>query len=129
MAFIPKRILFLDDVRDPEQVLGELSCSLNEVWVLRNAHDALHAVITEPRFDCWQLDHDLGMEIKGPSGAIVSASEKDAPTGYDFLKLVVDACPEKWPAGQIRVHSANPVGAENMRNYIEFVERHRQKPA
>jgi hypothetical protein len=57
------------------------------------------------------LDHDLGEDIL---------------TGYDFVKMLVemhidDIC--NLDAVKIQVHSANPVGAKNMRRLWENFQR------
>lgn len=117
------KVLFLDDVRDPEHVLGILFVSLHEVTVCRSAAEALEAVRTKAPFDRWALDHDLGMEILGANGIVVSAKETNAPSGLDFLKWVVERAPEKWPRGCIGVHSANPAGKANMEAFIRSYER------
>lgn len=46
------------------------------------------------------LDHDLGME----DGKIL-------PTGYDFVKMI---CEQGVKCDEIYLHTANPVGRENM---------------
>ena len=77
------RVLFLDDVRQvPRDLL------LSEVTVARSAAEAQQIVLDQPTFDLWSLDHDLGMEVKDHLDQIVSASEKNAHTGYVFLKWV-----------------------------------------
>jgi hypothetical protein len=51
------------------------------------------------------LDHDLGSHQE---------------TGYDLCKWMAEY--GHWPTGNIWVHSANPVGAQNM---VETIKRYR----
>ena len=53
------------------------------------------------------FDHDLG---------------ENEPTGYDIAKWLAENCLERWPL-VVKVHSQNPVGAENIRNFDGFVRR------
>lgn len=97
--------LFLDDVRTPDSVgLPAGSCVL-----VRSVEEAQATVLKEARFERWCLDHDLG---------------EDSPTGYDFLKWASEKALDKWPVGEVWVHSANPAGAENMRVFVRHVEKH-----
>lgn len=95
-------IFYLDDVRDPR-----------EPWVLadyviaRDLTEAKRIIVSHAPFPRWSLDHDLG----------------DDETGMDFLKWAAEHALDKWPKGWVAVHSANPVGARNMRDYIAQVER------
>lgn len=78
------------------------------------------------------LDHDLGLatqcatcqeredsqdEIEDPADCRCSCHRQLAPTGYDFVKWMVET--GKWPTTKPRVHSANPVGASTMRSVID----------
>jgi hypothetical protein len=117
--------LFLDDVRDPEKTLGALYCRTNIVIVCRNADEAARAVAEQPVFDVWHLDHDLDMEVLDSKGTIIKAgyAEPTAPNGMDFLKWAAESASDKWPTGQVFVHSANPPGKANMESYIRTFER------
>lgn len=52
--------------------------------------------------DSLSLDHDLGED----------AEERSLPNGYNLTLWMAEH--QIWPAGEIRIHSANPVGLENM---------------
>lgn len=84
--------LWLDDVRVP---------TLDWVWV-KTVEDA-KAYLTEygDEITLLSLDHDLG-----PGGEV-----------YDLVKWMAEH--GVWPAGDIYIHSANPVGVVNMRATIE----------
>ena len=65
---------------------------------------AIELVLTHGiAYDEFSLDHDLG---------------SDEPTGFDFIRWVVTVRSDLLPR-IIRVHSANPVGAEKMVQAIE----------
>ena len=102
--------LYLDDLRYPDY---------HEDWrIARNYHDALWWVKTYGLPYHISFDHDLGNEDNTPPW-------HDCPnefTGYDFAKWFCDYVldnqldlPEDF---SYNVHSANPVGAENIRSYM-----------
>jgi hypothetical protein len=77
------------------------------------------------------LDHDLGTaemceecsrrfdsetEYEDPGECRCACHRELAPTGYDFVKWMLET--GKWPTTKPVVHSANPVGAGNMRAVI-----------
>lgn len=116
-----KRVLFLDDVRNPGlDFIGA------EMTIARTVEEALIAVGSKPTFDVWTLDHDLGLAPKEKGGLVLGVEERPAPSGFDFLKAVVRFHPEKWPS-KVLVHSANPVGKENMLAYVAWYERMREE--
>jgi CheY-like chemotaxis protein len=119
-----KRILFLDDVRTPEQVLGALVPKGNSVHLCRSSDEAARVVADQDPFDVWRLDYDLNMEVLDAKGTIVTAgyTEPPAPNGLDFLKWAAEHAKDKWPVGQVYVHSANPEGQAKMRAFIQRVE-------
>lgn len=101
--------LYLDDIRTPKDPTFVIS---------RTVKDAQNLVHTcgVPIFV--SFDHDLGM----------NDACKVLPSGYDFAKWLVEkdmdgiiSIPKKFT---FTVHSANPVGAENiriyLRSYLEF---------
>lgn len=97
--------LYLDDIRNPKN---------SDFRVVRSFEDAVNYVI-QNGFPCYiSFDHDLG--------------ENDSRTGYDFAKWLVEydlihnVMPEDF---EYNVHSANPVGAENIRNFMDCYLRHR----
>lgn len=100
--------LFLDDERYP--VLKKDNWVIATPWhIARNYDDAIWYVqnLGVPRFI--SFDHDLG----APQN----------PTGYDFAKWLCAYIedyeldfPDKF---EYHIHSQNPVGAENIRAYME----------
>jgi len=81
--------VFLDDVRD---------CPPNFHWV-KNYEECVD-ILQNCNIDIISLDHDLGEE----------------KTGYDVVKFMVQ---EGIFPKEIYIHSANPVGAQNMKDLLE----------
>ena len=100
------RILFLDDLRIPFDIF-KAEVEQHNFCIVRTVSEAIEAILHE-RFDKWSLDHDLGEEL----------------TGYDFVKSVAYEYPELW-CYNINVHSANPIGRENIekfaKNFSDFL--------
>ena len=99
--------LFLDDERYPT----------DNSWVIaRNYHDAVWYVTNYglPRFI--SFDHDLAFDH-------YTIGKPHEFTGYDFAKwfanYVMDNEVDLDPDFDYYVHSMNPVGAENIRTYME----------
>ena len=102
-------LLFLDDVREPNWVYPSEDTSQ---WIVCRSFDEAVAVMEDlgcPRRI--SFDHDLG---------------EDTPTGYDLAHWLVnrDMDAPFFPQEMIvQVHSANVVGAENIRtlltNYLQ----------
>lgn len=95
--------IFLDDVRNPP----------NDKWIVtRTAGAAYQAVLENYKAGktiILSLDHDLG---------------EDIPTGYDLLNwlekdIVTDA--SFRPDIGFLIHSANPVGKDNMARAIKAI--------
>lgn len=108
------RKLFLDDIRNPKTDGWDIVRSYDEFvnWIEHNG------IPDEVSFD-----HDLGMEhIKyyfdngghenPPDPLNANFTEK---TGYDCAKWLCDYCYENGiPLPEYNIHSANPVGKENI---------------
>ena len=91
----PRGKLWLDDERRPPSDEWD--------WA-RTFLSAIELILTHRViYDEFSLDHDL--------------SEHE-PTGYDFIRWVAISRPDLLPR-IIRIHSANPVGAENMQHVVE----------
>jgi len=95
--------LYLDDLRTPSD---------SSFVIARNMADAQKLIMTDGVPTFISFDHDLGIDEHGIL----------LPTGYDFAKWLVEMDMD----GVIRlgenfdfiVHSQNPVGAENIRAYL-----------
>lgn len=111
--------LFFDDVRNPAEIY-----KFNP-WEFRIARDCTEAIEMIEAYGCPEFisfDHDIGFDA--------FRGIKDTRTGYDLAHWLVykdlDSKGKFFPATgfSFNVHSANPVGAENIRklldSYMEF---------
>jgi hypothetical protein len=101
----PKWSLYLDDERTPKTLRG---------WIIARSVAEAKKLISERGFpDYISFDHDLG---------------ENSPTGYDFAKWIVnsslDGLIQLPEAFAYNVHSANPIGAQNidsiLSSYLKF---------
>jgi len=113
-----KRLLWLDDMRDPTDArmdwlaYSPIGREVEVVW-LKDYYQFRNWILQHGLPDGICFDHDLG---------------EDTPTGYDCAKWLVDYCldhklsPPLWSS-----QSVNPVGKANinrlLRNFIKNLER------
>lgn len=101
-----KYTLFLDDLRDP-------TWDLIDVLVARNVHEAEVLVKDLGVPSCLSLDHDLG---------------KNEPSAMAFLHWLVDdhlnGLIDLRLIEEVIVHSANPVGADNLAGLWDGFAKH-----
>jgi hypothetical protein len=106
--------LFLDDIRFPRDVSYHYGPSRN-ILICRNMDDAVWAVEQYGLPTFISFDHDLADQHY-----IIGDGEK---TGYTFARWFCDYVMDNdlmLPRGfGFFVHSMNPVGAENIRRYME----------
>lgn len=107
--------LFVDDIRDPLCVNWVKLPKTDDWIIVRNYDEFVERIATLglPKFV--SFDHDLAFEGYAP----------DERTGYDCAKWLVDHCislNENVP--DFVVHSMNPVGAENIRCYMNNARKH-----
>lgn len=106
-------ILFLDDLRFPEDVRYAYG-SYKDLVICRSMDDAVWAVKQYGLPVFVSFDHDLA-----DVHYIIGDGEK---TGFTFAKWFCDYIMDnelELPDGfAFHVHSANPVGAENIRAYM-----------
>ncbi len=101
--------IFMDDVRDPPD-------DGNPWIVVRDAHMAwlhINVAISIGISVVASLDHDLG---------------EDTPTGYDMLnwlerRIVTGSKINPNTKLEFKIHSANPVGRDNMTRAIGAIKR------
>jgi hypothetical protein len=109
--------LFIDDERDPINVTwGSVEDQLlyrdGEWLIARNWLDVLEIVVSLGFPQMISFDHDLGDgEITG-----YQIAQKLAIMVMDGVRLPSDF--------EFRVHSQNPVGAANIRHYMENFLKH-----
>lgn len=108
--------LFLDDTRFPAECPSYMYLRIKDVsiytekdWIIvRNYNQFVDYITKNGLPDLISFDHDLGEE---------GTNEK---TGKDCAKWLVEYCldnDKKLP--QFLVHSINPVGYLNIKNYLE----------
>lgn len=121
------RKLYLDDIRNPT----------TEGWdIVRSYYEFVNYIETNGVPDMISFDHDLGMEhIKyffdngghdnPPNPQEVEFQTK---TGYDAAKWLCNYCFENGiPLPEWNVHSANPVGRDNIKALLfAFEEKFNQ---
>jgi hypothetical protein len=100
--------MFIDDERVPLDVTWMSTDFAYNNWVIcRNLNEVLYTIAARGMPDLISFDHDLG---------------NNEPTGFDITKKLVDMdldgdikFPDKF---DFEVHSKNPVGAENIKSYL-----------
>ncbi len=115
-----KTLLWLDDIRDP--FVGDWLMAYapgfaygdgEVVWV-KNFDDFVSHIKFKGIPDMISFDHDLG--------------ENSKYNGYEILQKITDMILDgeyKLPHGfQFMVHSKNPVGAENIRSFMNNFIKH-----
>jgi hypothetical protein len=113
-----EKVLWLDDLRDPSQgqfkiwlnlAFGE---NLDVTWVKDYDEFVKYFKKNEMPYAI-SFDHDLGNEV-------TDHPELNEKTGLDCAKWIVDYCMNnavRLP--KYFVHSANPVGRENIQSYLD----------
>lgn len=126
--------LFLDDIRHPYDAFYYLKDSkyLQLKWVVVRSFDEFIKVIKRDGLpNLVSFDHDLADEHYGLVGqSDLTLNEyyyqgDREMTGYDCAKWLCDYCYDnnlKFPT--FLVHSANTVGADNIRYYIKNFLKH-----
>lgn len=112
--------LFLDDNRQPYDVfLNTIDPDYenNESWSIVRDFNEFKGYIEEnglPKLI--SFDHDLDMDHYLPENqSDINYSDLKTLTGYDCAKWLVEYCSENgFVIPNFKVHSQNPVGAENI---------------
>lgn len=97
--------IYLDDIRDPEDTYKD-----PENWITVRSYNDFIKIVDENYFyiTTISLDHDLGL-----------FEDREELTGYDCVKWLCDYIwdNERPVNFYLEVHSANPVGKENILSY------------
>jgi hypothetical protein len=132
-----KTLLWLDDIRDP--FVGDWLMSYapqfaygdGEVIWVKNFDEFVSHIKFKGIPDMISFDHDLGEDVAilkvkmGLSKRQARKEKKETKSGYDCAKWLVDYCLDKEiPIPVFGVHSANPVGAENIRGLLNNAKKH-----
>ena len=130
-----KKLIWLDDTRNPFDnngswlVFSPIEQPYCVVWC-KKYDDFLEEIVYNGMPDAICFDHDLGMEIVlearsfGMSKRKSRELKKEAKSGYDCAKWLVDYCMEKsLNLPKWNIQSQNPVGAENIRGILLNFEK------
>lgn len=132
--------LFLDDIRLPKDAIGLVPSNMNQFYwkndwfVVKNYDEFRNYIEKNGLPDFISFDHDLAdfhYDLKPED--YDSMSEDDMvrkfgsmeKTGFDCAKWLVDWCLEnslKLP--DFVVHSANPIGKQNIQSYLYNAKKH-----
>lgn len=132
-----KTLLWIDDIRNPyidnwlrDYAPQFVSGESNVVWV-KNYDDFVNHIKFKGIPDMISFDHDLGEDIArekvrmGTSKKQARKQKKEVKSGFDCAKWLVDYCIDnQTPIPHFGVHSANPVGAENIRGLLNNALKH-----
>jgi len=122
-------LLFLDDVRHPDDVVWEKFPRDLVTFIIRDYDTFVQQVTISglPAFVCF--DHDLSDEhyaaMLAESEGKDSVDYGDEKTGLDAAKWLVEYCHQngrKFP--RYVVHSMNPAGKQRIAGYIENAKQH-----
>jgi hypothetical protein len=110
-----KTLLWLDDIRDPKTADWLMmyapdfsNNSSNVIWV-KNYSEFIDWILKNDVPYKISFDHDLGEE----------------KSGFDCAKWLVDYCLDNQKSiPNFVVHSANPVGSENIRHLLLNASKH-----
>ena len=127
--------LFLDDFREVKQAADYMYSRIgadnyvyhNEDWLIAKNYDDFVDIVNEHGIpDLISYDHDLADEHYAPKdqyadyNSWAKTREFTEKTGLDCAKWMVEYCRKqgvKHPA--YFVHSMNPVGVANIKNYLQ----------
>lgn len=128
--------LFLDDIRIPANAWNYMKDSryLHFEWEIVRNYDEFVDHITKKYKEYGVLpqlisfDHDLSYEHYGEVGSGVHYDQYKEKTGYDCAKWLVNFCIDnKCKIPKHIVHSANPIGADNIYKYLYNYEKYLEK--
>ena len=110
--------LFLDDLRDPSEAANPLGITK---WVVaRSVSEAKELVMMRGAPSVVSFDHDLGLE-EGNDG--YSFAKWLVDKDLDALEMHKDFLPSNF---RFQVHSANPIGAQNIESLLNNWLRHKR---
>lgn len=123
--------LFLDDVRIPYDVFRLTILPIYEHdtdWVIVKDYNEFVDVLIEKGIpEVISFDHDLSFDayLDENQKGDIDYDKLEEKTGYDAAKMLVHVCVEQGKElPMYYVHSANPVGAKNIMNYMESAKKH-----
>lgn len=134
------RKLFLDDIRIPKDAIGLIPSNLNQFYwdnnwiVVRNYYEFCNYIQKFGLPEFISFDHDLAdfhydytpedYENMTEEDMVIKFGSMEK-TGYECAKWLVDWCLENsLRLPQFVVHSANPVGKQNIESYLNNAKKH-----
>jgi len=132
-----KTLLWLDDIRNPyidnwlRDYAPQFAYGEGDVVWVKNFDEFVNHIKFEGIPDMISFDHDLGEDVAkervlgGMSKRQARIKKRETKSGYDCTKWLVDYCLDnEIPIPHFVVHSANPVGAENIRGLLNNAKKH-----
>lgn len=126
-----KLMIFIDDIRQPYDVFRTTILPIYESdskWVIVRSYEDFVNVLKDKGIpDIVSFDHDLSYDAYLPENqeGDIDYDNLEEKTGYDAAKYLVEVCMDKGvDLPMYYVHSANPVGSENIKNYLENAKKH-----
>jgi hypothetical protein len=132
-----KTLLWLDDIRNPyidnwlRDYAPQFAYGEGDVVWVKNFDEFVNHIKFEGIPDMISFDHDLGEDVAkervlgGMSKRQARIKKRETKSGYDCAKWLVDYCLDnEIPIPHFVVHSANPVGAENIRGLLNNAKKH-----
>lgn len=132
--------IFLDDIRIPKDAIGLVPSALNQFYwndnwiVVRNYYEFCNYIQKFGLPDFVSFDHDLAdfhydytpddydSMTEDEMNVKFGSMEK---TGYECAKWLVDWCLENSSnLPDYIVHSANPIGKQNIQSYLDNAKKH-----
>jgi hypothetical protein len=132
--------LFLDDIRSPKDAITLVPSSLNKFYwendwdIVRNYDEFMQYLMSSGIPDFISFDHDLAdfhYEFRPEDYDNMTEDEminrfgSMEKTGLDCARLLADYCGMQGkPLPEYLVHSANPVGKENIEKFLINAKKH-----
>jgi len=126
-----KKLLWLDDVRDPNEgdwlIFSPIERPFEVHWA-KTYGDFMGWILQNGLPDGICFDHDLGdvpvIKAQAEVEDWFSLEEGREYTGYDCAKWLVDYCIDHdLPLPEWNIQSANPIGAENIRALLNNFQK------
>ena len=130
-----KKLLWLDDRRNPSdgnwiEIYSPIATPFEYIWI-KSYREFVDWIEKNGLPDAISFDHDLGKELSlnaiknGMSKKDARKLKQEEKTGYDCAKWLVNYCIDNNTKLPIwGVHSANPVGKDNinglLNSFIKF---------
>jgi hypothetical protein len=111
--------IFLDDTRLPTEVVWLTLPSVK--WkIIKNYEQFINAIKLDGIPEVISFDHDLGIDFS-PNETIPNTEK----TGLDCAKWLVDYCLDNSHSlPTYYVHSLNPIGKQNILNFLNNAKKH-----